>query len=377
MREVDVVGVLEEALQMIAAEFHVSVSVMAASLRQAAVGTSCTFLLHGAEQSAEPRYHGTSWKGLIGISTRGFLPCWGAGRAKALEKFKVDLPVVYTSPDWDLALWYPMAMVDIRGDRIGERVASDASPMRIVLICKADATKRRIKIRRGKNKQDAWLPKDLEICGVAFHLMSAAANESAAQDEDGAESDVDANPPRAGVWAENEDSEDQEDFEAEPENEDTKDQEMVLSTLVAWHLMVMRIHKDDLRSNGDLAYDVLQFAHLRKNVRKHSLCWWTPLSPEQMSTIWTHDLMELFCEQTGETGRPWKQQKIARRHLHSIFRVWLRQRFGHVRGVRDILQQSCGWRIYEELEYRQNVMIVDVCVVTSAVLYSLYNSSTH
>ena len=229
MREVGVVDVLEKALQMIAAEFHVSVSVMAASLRQAAVGTSCTFLLHGAEQPAEPRYHGTSWKGLIGISTRGFLPCWGAGRAKALEKFNVDLPVVYTSPDWDLALWYPMAMVDIRGDRIGERVASDAPPMRIVLICKADATKRRIKIRRGKNKQDAWLPKDLEICGVAFHMMSAAAaaNESAAQDEDGAESDVDANPPRAGVWAENEDSEDQEDFEAEPENEDPKDQEMV------------------------------------------------------------------------------------------------------------------------------------------------------
>ena len=65
MREVGVVDVSEKALQMIAAEFHVSVSVMAASLRQAAVGTSCTFLLHGAEQPAEPRYHRASWKGLI------------------------------------------------------------------------------------------------------------------------------------------------------------------------------------------------------------------------------------------------------------------------------------------------------------------------
>ena len=79
-----------------------------------------------------------------------------------------------------------MAMVDIRGDRIGERVATDAPPMRIVLICQADVAKRHIKIRRGKNKQDAWLPQDLKICGVAFHIMSAAANEAAAQEEDGA-----------------------------------------------------------------------------------------------------------------------------------------------------------------------------------------------
>jgi hypothetical protein len=47
---------------------------------------------------------------------------------------------------------------------------------------------------------------------------------------------------------------------------------MVLSTLVARHLMLMRIHKDDPRSNGDIAYDVLQLVHLRnKFVRKHNL----------------------------------------------------------------------------------------------------------
>ena len=41
---------LTKAFQVIAAQFHVSVSGMAASLRHAAVGTSCTFFLRGAAQ---------------------------------------------------------------------------------------------------------------------------------------------------------------------------------------------------------------------------------------------------------------------------------------------------------------------------------------
>ena len=91
MSKIDVVDDLERALEEIGLEFQFSLSDMAASLRQAAVGTSFTFLLRGAEQPAEPRYHGTSWKGFIGISQRGFLPCWGAGRAMALRNFRVDL----------------------------------------------------------------------------------------------------------------------------------------------------------------------------------------------------------------------------------------------------------------------------------------------
>ena len=150
---------------------------MAASLREAAVDTSVTFLLRGAAQPAEPRYHGTSWTGFIGISQGGFLPCWGAGRAMALKKFQVDLPVVYTSPDWDLALWYPMARVNAAGHRNGERVAPDVHPTRIFLMCTGDVSKRRIKIRRGKNKQDAWLPQDIQICGVKFNMMSTSVNE--------------------------------------------------------------------------------------------------------------------------------------------------------------------------------------------------------
>ena len=212
----------------------------------------------------------------------------------ALAKFNVDLFVVCASTSSDVALWYPQAMVDAAGTRIGERLAADTLPMRIVWICNADVARRRIKIRRGKIKQDAWLPDNLEICGVAFHMMGAAVDGFAAQEEDGAESDADVKPPRAGAWAEPEDAEDQEDGEAQqvhevPEQqpraaiEDTEDHEdddaeqeqlrMLISTMVARQIMHMRIYKDDQRSNGDIAADVLQFVQLRnKFVRKHNLC---------------------------------------------------------------------------------------------------------
>ena len=142
MSKTDVVDDLENALEMIGLEFQCSVSDMATLLRHTAKHTSVNFLLRGAEHPAEPRYHGTSWKGLTGIAERGFLPGWGAGRAMALNKFKVYLPVVYTSPVQDVALWYPLAMVDASGSRIGERVAADAHPIRIALICKADVVRR-------------------------------------------------------------------------------------------------------------------------------------------------------------------------------------------------------------------------------------------
>ena len=334
------VDFLEDALREISFAFQHDVADMAASLRNVEVGQAGTFYLCGAVQPAEPRFHGTSWKGLIGILTRGWLPSWGAGRADALARFKVDLPVVYTSSVYDAALWYPVAMVDATGKRIGERVACDVPPLRIVLICKADVTKRRIKIRRRRgNKQDAWLPEDLEICGVSFHMMSAAANDDAANDDE-PEFDLDNHEPRAGVWAE--------------PSADVPDDEMVVTTLVARQLMLMRIHQDDPRSNGDIAYDVEQLVRLRDQfVREHNLCWWTPLSPDQMKTIFNDDLKALFAADRDETVQPWKKQKVA----HSIFRVWLRERFGHIDGIRATLKEPCCWTTYRELEYRQNEML--------------------
>ena len=73
-------------------------------------------------------------------------------------------------------------------------------------------------------------------------------------EEDGAESNVDVNPPRAGAWAATKDEEDQEDDEAEQEQ-----QPMLISTMVARQLRRMRFPKDDPCSNEDVAGDFVQF----------------------------------------------------------------------------------------------------------------------
>ena len=89
---------------------------------------------------------------MIAISKSGFLPVWGAGRGKALEQFGKDMPVVYTSPVEEQASWYPQAMVDAKGSRVGELVCLGSTPMRVVLICSAADDTKRIKIRRKKKQ---------------------------------------------------------------------------------------------------------------------------------------------------------------------------------------------------------------------------------
>ena len=44
------------------------------------------------------------------------------------------------------------------------------------MICEADVAIRRISIRRGQNKQDAWLPGDIQVRGVMFRIMKDAIN---------------------------------------------------------------------------------------------------------------------------------------------------------------------------------------------------------
>ena len=121
---------------------------MANILRRTPVRKAVIFYKRGAVQPDPIRYHGTSFRAMIAISEIGFLPVWGAGRGKALEKFGEDMPVVYTSSVEEQASWYPQAMVDAKGSRVGELVCLGSTPMRVVLICSAAVDKRRIKIRR-------------------------------------------------------------------------------------------------------------------------------------------------------------------------------------------------------------------------------------
>ena len=67
-------------------------------------------------------------------------------------------------------------MVDSKGNRIGELLSQDGLPIRVILICDADVAIRRINIRRGQNKQEAWLPGDIQVRGVKFRIIRDAIN---------------------------------------------------------------------------------------------------------------------------------------------------------------------------------------------------------
>ena len=393
---------LEAALQRMGFVFGLSYVDMAQILRATPVGNAVTFAIRGAVQPARIRYHGTSFAALASISANHFLLVWGAGRGKALQQFGEDLPVVYTSPCEDQASWYPQAMVDAKGNRVGELVCLGATPMRVVLICSAAVEKRRIKIRRKNNKQDAWLPADIEVCGVRFRMMKDAINHPKATPSPEA---------RGGVWCQ---------YPVDLEPSDMRSQSIrarpvlhslevsklmnqssrasrrrmsqqggsmaqsfgqshcqkrrrlcstsagsVLSisaagdikvgqqirALVARQCMLLQIHTDDPRSNANIAFDYLQLVRLRhKYVQRKQLNWEAPLSEEEIKHIWKEDIHQLFHD---ERPKNWTK---TRSQLHSIFRVWLRESFGNVKAIRDILRNTCSWATWEEIELTQNLM---------------------
>ena len=394
---------LEEALQQMHFSFNLSWADMANTLRRTPVGNSVTFYISGAVQPEVSRYHGTFFSAMIAISKSGFLPVWGAGRGMALEKFREDLPVVYTAPDEEQASWYPQAMVDAKGSRVGELVCLDSTPMRVMLICSAADDTKRIKIRRKKNKQDAWLPKDIKVCGVIFRMMEDAINQPMPT----------PNPEaRAGVWCQYpvdlEPSDEEPDhqgesrasqpgeFESEESSSDESDSsseslpkrprlnsppagsvplttpppttaaqrgreraddikvEKQIRGLVARQCMLLRIHKDDHRSHADIAFDYAQLVHLRHQyVKRNWLEWEAPLSKQDQINIWNKDLYWWFLSYRPENCR----RKSAQ--LHSIFRVWLRESFGDVEAIRDILRNPCCWATWHEIQFRQNLMTAD------------------
>jgi hypothetical protein len=409
---------LEEALQQMHFSFNFSWADMANILRRTPVGKSVTFYKRGAVQPDPIRYHGTFFKAMIAISESGFLPVWGAGRGKALEKFGEDMPVVYTSPVEEQASWYPQAMVDAKGSRVGELVCLGSTPMRVVLICSAAVDKRRIKIRRKNNKQDAWLPEDIEVRGVMFRMMKDAINQpkptlnpearagvlcqyridlEPSDEEPDHQSETSASQP-GGFEADEPEQQSEKEMESSSDESDswfngaqqplpkrprpcsasagsvpsmtpsptTAAQrgperaadikvEQQIRSLVARQCMLLRIHKDDHRSNADIAFDYSQLVRLRHQyVQRKWLDWEAPLSEEDMKNIWNEDLHQLFHD---DRPRNWTKKKS---QLHSIFRVWLRESFGDVKAVRDILRNTCCWATWWEIERRQKVMTADV-----------------
>jgi len=83
------------------------------------------------------------------------------------------------------------------------------------------------------------------------------------------------------------------------------------------------------------------------------LDWEAPLSKEDQKAIWKEELYRWFM---SERPKEWSKTNS---QLHSIYRVWLRQSFGDVKAIRDILRNSCCWATWREIEFRQNVMTAD------------------
>jgi hypothetical protein len=124
-----------------------------------------------------------------------------------------------------------------------------------------------------------------------------------------------------------------------------------IRALVARQCMLLKIHRDDPRSNANIAFDYLQLVRLRhKYVQRKQLNWEAPLSEEDIKNIWKEDIHQLFHD---ERPKNWTK---TRSQLHSIFRVWLRESFGNVKAIRDILRHTCSWATWEEIELTQNLM---------------------
>ena len=124
-----------------------------------------------------------------------------------------------------------------------------------------------------------------------------------------------------------------------------------IRALVARQCMLLKIHRDDPRSNASIAVDYLQLVRLRhKYVQRKQLNWEAPLSEEDIQNIWKEDIHQLFHD---ERPKNWTK---TRSQLHSIFRVWLRNSFGNVKAIRDILRDTCSWATWAEIDLTQNLM---------------------
>ena len=79
----------------------------------------------------------TEKAGAESFSGMWFLPVFGGGRDAAYREFGEDVPLVYSSPDPNVAKTYPQALVDANGDYCGEAVASDVACCRVNIEAKA------------------------------------------------------------------------------------------------------------------------------------------------------------------------------------------------------------------------------------------------
>ena len=302
-------------------------------------------------------FHGTSFAAMYSILLEGFLGVFGAGRYAAFRKFGVDLPVVYVSPRYECAARYPLALATLQGKVIGEYVADDVYPLRVILQCFAPVSKRRIKIRSSKtNHQDAYLPEDVSVhsvifvaCGEAPECQGWVECIGEALDGDGFagvdDSDV-AGDGLAGV----DDSDDAGDVSHTvlfPRDDDVDDG--VLEHQVHNMLLRLRIHDDDPRTAFSVAEDMLDLIDLREQFRAQHQIMHRSLGEEEFTHLWQGPFKDLFFE---DERRYWSAQSDMLRKkqkTNSRFYTWVRRRYGTRNMVRAALRFGISSRIYQFL----------------------------
>lgn len=293
-------------------------------------------------------FHGTSFTAMHTIMLEGFLGVFGAGRYAAVRKFGVDLPVVYVSPKYECAARYPLALATRQGKAIGEYVADDVYPLRVVLQCFAPLSKRRIKIRQSKtNHQDAYLPEDVSVHSVIFEACGAAPECQGWAER--------AGEPIDGVGStELDDSDDVGNVAATTyyENEFARDDDVdggMLEHQVHSMLVRLRIHVHDPRTALAVAEDMLDLLDLRQQfcaqhqIEHRSLC------QEEFNALWQGPFRDLFFE--DERGY-WAEQRgmvQKKARMNSRFYAWVRRRYGRRTMVRSLLRFGTSLRIHHFL----------------------------
>jgi hypothetical protein len=307
-------------------------NVIANMLRHLLPGHYVHFKIREATQPQEPLYHGTSWMALKSILANGFLGSFGEGRVEMYKRFGEDRTVVYLSPLWENALRYPMAMQDVNKQFCGEVVASDVPPIRTMLICGADVSRRRWKKRAGTNQQDAYLPEGLTVTAVVFQGMSTAPAEhpSSHASSSGAAQPA---PLRAPVQG---------------------------RAIAA--VMAIRILTDDDRRSEILREAVLDLVDLFViYTHRHDLPEDEPLSNAHMQQFWNNDLRQEYLqdEEHAFAGREAHEIRtlgafVRKQQVHRRFSAWIRQRFGDKNHVRYLMQNGLDERIVRFLRHEDN-----------------------
>ena len=323
---------IEKALRCFPQDFFtVSITEVAEKLQQLRPEDQCIIYLRGVTQPTEDwdkKHHGSSWEGFKRILLHGFLPSFGAGRDAAYRDFGEDVPLVYLSPNPDVAKTYPHALMDATGDNCGEAVANDTIYLRQTIVCRVNPEKRRVKIRRGRhnwNKQDAYLVEDVQATAVTFHGMATAPPEQITHyhlEHRSIPRSV-AKPAEAPPWI--------------------VERELRRIARTQCELMRLRRFPADDRTTQDLCDATLELLVVRSNflLKRCFLSFDHILDEDQMKSIWNNDLKAAFLIEENEFAQTGPEPpKKTHKASHSRYSAWLSWAYGKKEQIRSLLREG-------------------------------------